>query len=220
MNGLDAPEVPGLHRQREPVQRRPRSGDGPEATGICTPSRPTSPHRLRGRHHVLLHPVRAHRRRPARHHPGLGHDDWHPVHGDRQRAGLRGQVAAHQRHGVTVDPLTATAVDGLCATGYGVSYAYGLLVDWFPTGATGYSLQWAVDVARPSGGRHPGRHGDLLRPGHGLRGRPRVGYTVCEYTFPELPATTDYLVRVVRASAPTTWQRDRGSGLNPRRRSG
>ncbi len=47
---------------------------------------------------------------------------------------------------VTVDPLpVATAIDGLRFPGYGVTYAYAQLVDWFPTGASGYYLEWTTD---------------------------------------------------------------------------
>ena len=120
---------------------------------------------------------------------------------------------------VTVDPsVTATAVDGLAHPGYGVTYAYGLLVDWFPTGATGYTLEWALDVAAPAtptwsaGISVPNT---ACVPATDFVDGSAVGYTVCEYVLGSLPPSTDYLFRVGEGAAPTTWQETAASTRGP-----
>jgi hypothetical protein len=118
---------------------------------------------------------------------------------------------------VTVDPLpTATAVDGLAHPGYGVTYAYGLMVDWFPTGAASYSLQtsidngstWSPTISVPNTACVPARDFNTAS------GTP-IGYTVCESFLPELPTDTDYLFRVGDGAAPTSWREASGTTRAP-----
>jgi hypothetical protein len=107
------------------------------------------------------------------------------------------------------ESLTATAVDGLAHPGYGVAYAYGLMVDWFPTGATGYTLEWALDAATPAWSA-----GISIDPAttcgpaydFGATSSTPIGYTVCEYLLPELPPGTDYVFRLGEGAAPTVWK--------------
>lgn len=116
---------------------------------------------------------------------------------------------------VTVDPLpTATAVDGLAHPGYGVTYAYGLMVDWFPTGAAGYNLSWSTDAGAnwTAGVSVPNT---ACVPATDFVDGSEIGYTVCEYTVPELPACTstdctDYLFRVSDVTTPTAWREIEG----------
>jgi hypothetical protein len=116
---------------------------------------------------------------------------------------------------VTVDPLPqAAAVDGLAFPGYGVTYAYTMIVDWFPTGAATYSLQSSPDGAAWS----PSIAVDAATycfPATDFLDGSLVGYDVCEYAFSELLASTDYWFRVGDGAAPTTWREVSGTTRGP-----
>jgi len=103
------------------------------------------------------------------------------------------------------EAVTATAVDGLARPGYGVAYAYGMMVDWFPTGATGYTLEWAPDAATPawSAGMSVNPTTACVEATDFGTG-DTIGYKVCEVTFGELPASTSYLYRVTDGAATST----------------
>ena len=113
---------------------------------------------------------------------------------------------------VSVDPLPQTStIDGLKYPGNGISYAYGLIVDWFPTGAASYTLEWAPDNAGAPGTWTPiaiplTACSEAQDSPPGTAGSAGLGYDVCEYTFTELPASTQYWVRVGDGDAPTTWR--------------
>ncbi len=120
---------------------------------------------------------------------------------------------------VTVDPsVTATAVDGLAHPGYGVSYAYGLMVDWFPTGALSYTLEWALDAATPVWSAPIAIDpATACGPAYdfNVAATTPIGYDVCEYLLPELPPSTDYLIRVGEGAAPTVWNETAASTRGP-----
>jgi hypothetical protein len=112
---------------------------------------------------------------------------------------------------ISVDPLpVATAVDGLRFPGYGVTYNYGLMVDWFPNGATGYNLEWTTDggTTWSAGLSVPV---SACGPALDFNGGSPPGYNVCEVTLAELAPCTataclDYSFRVSDAATPTTWR--------------
>lgn len=108
---------------------------------------------------------------------------------------------------VMVDPMPySTTVDGLHFPGYGVTYTYGLILDWFPTGATDYVVQSSLD-----GGStwtdHPVTAASACKPAQDFLGGPPPGYDVCEVTFGSLPANTTVDFQVGDGTAPTTWHR-------------